>query len=822
MARREKYRPRIRLFLFLVNSTILLLPFLAAYFFGFYQDALVRQTAKELEARASLLASSYRELYLNSNYFGIKLIEQDFNNEAQATKPESGWYISCCRTYKKIEISLTDLKRTIEDLLDRLGIEQRVQIVNNHSNRRWLFADKGSSEYPFDWNYYEIHIGPINTNLLDTESTSVKQIEQERKTVEEIKNTIWLRLAPTLGSLHSYPPTAMHVIGVWPTTWPLLSVQHQQNASNTPASTYCFKQEPRGTSYSAYKLFGDSCRRGDAPITRKQYEQLKPVIRSKQLDVKDQIQTYLEKDNFEIDSNKTSLGELPRLTQRELKPPLESPIKIGGGIKGAFIFRDHASFAAAKRMASRFFDNNYAPTGHTRILDAQGGLMFSTNSVENTFSLLFKNREDVRRMLNGELVVSLHEVLLNPDTPTSPAYTWVKTPEGQPTPKGPTTLFDDFGQSGRSGTWMPSEKTTDAPVSNSFKTVSDKLSQFIGYPSVEVVVNMPVTVDFLDEPVWLIGGIVVSKSVPSFFQVLYNFRFLVITVLVVLLVYVVFLSILSSIAITRPVKQLLTQANNALLGRREKFQPLDHPTTREIDALSLGISAMAQELEERAQHTRNFASFISHEFKTPLTSLSGAIEILKKDVQTMPETERNRFISNIQGDTKRLITLVQQYSKLAKAQSLVVDPSQKTNINELLSVLTGRYELSRVQFQIEETANNVFVRMSEDHFDLVISSLIDNAFKHRSHTTNVDIKVRLPKKDKEMIEILITNDGPSIPDDVARQIFEPGYTTSKESPSDGLGLTIVKAHLRAHSGDITLLPTNDRVTFQVTIPLVSA
>ena len=231
---------------------------------------------------------------------------------------------------------------------------------------------------------------------------------------------------------------------------------------------------------------------------------------------------------------------------------------------------------------------------------------------------------------------------------------------------------------------------------------------------------------------------------------------------------------------------------------------------------------MAQELEERAQHTRNFASFISHEFKTPLTSLSGAIEILKKDVQTMPETERDRFKSNIQGDTKRLITLVQQYSKLTKAVSLVVDPSEKTNITELLNVLTGRYESSRVQFQTEETANNAFVRMSEDHFDLVISSLIDNAFKHRGQTTTVDIKVRVPKKDKEMIEILITNDGPSIPYDEASFIFEPGYTTSKESASDGLGLTIVKAHLRAHSGDITLLPINDRVTFQVTIPLMLA
>ena len=107
---------------------------------------------------------------------------------------------------------------------------------------------------------------------------------------------------------------------------------------------------------------------------------------------------------------------------------------------------------------------------------------------------------------------------------------------------------------------MPSENTTDAPANNSIKAILEQLSEFIGYPSVQVVVNMPVTVDFWKEPAWLIGGIVVSKSVPSFFQVLYDFRFLVITIFGLLLGYVVVLSSLASVAITRPVKQLRRQA----------------------------------------------------------------------------------------------------------------------------------------------------------------------------------------------------------------------------------------------------------------------
>ena len=187
----------------------------------------------------------------------------------------------------------------------------------------------------------------------------------------------------------------------------------------------------------------------------------------------------------------------------------------------------------------------------------------------------------------------------------------------------------------------------------------------------------------------------------------------------------------------------------------------------------------------------------------------------------MSAPEREKFMSNIEIDTSRLTSLVSQYSELAKAESLIVDPSTKTNVKELLTDIVGRYDPSQVTIQIEDTAADIFVRMSEDHFDLVVSSLIDNARKHRGSTVAVEIQAQTHPVDRSFMEMLITNEGPSIPDDVASYIFEPGYTTSKESGSDGLGLTIVKAHLRAHSGDITLLPTDERVTFQVTIPLMS-
>lgn len=57
--------------------------------------------------------------------------------------------------------------------------------------------------------------------------------------------------------------------------------------------------------------------------------------------------------------------------------------------------------------------------------------------------------------------------------------------------------------------------------------------------------------------------------------------------------------------------------------------------------------------------------------------------------------------------------------------------------------------------------------------------------------------------------------------DVAAQIFQPGYTTSPESGSDGLGLSIVRAHLKSHGGDISLVSGTENVVFRLTIPVAT-
>ena len=111
--------------------------------------------------------------------------------------------------------------------------------------------------------------------------------------------------------------------------------------------------------------------------------------------------------------------------------------------------------------------------------------------------------------------------------------------------------------------------------------------------------------------------------------------------------------LLVSFAIVRPIKDLKAQALRAVEGEPGAMVPLESPVTRDIDQLSQAVSTMARSLEERANYMREFASHVSHEFKTPLTAMRGSIELLQDHLGSMTEEEQVRFISNLDSDVRR-------------------------------------------------------------------------------------------------------------------------------------------------------------------------
>ena len=113
--------------------------------------------------------------------------------------------------------------------------------------------------------------------------------------------------------------------------------------------------------------------------------------------------------------------------------------------------------------------------------------------------------------------------------------------------------------------------------------------------------------------------------------------------------------------------------------------PLQDPVIKEIELLSKSFTQMANSLQERTGYIRDFATHVSHEFKTPLTSIQGAAELLEERGHTMSSEEKNKFFRNITNNCQRLKILVGRLLELARADNLEAT-QETTSFNDILDI----------------------------------------------------------------------------------------------------------------------------------------
>ena len=203
---------------------------------------------------------------------------------------------------------------------------------------------------------------------------------------------------------------------------------------------------------------------------------------------------------------------------------------------------------------------------------------------------------------------------------------------------------------------------------------------------VRVFVAMPI---IQDDRVW--GAVLLSRTPPNITQTLYGKRYHLLYGGLMLLGIVALIAGFTSLTISRPVRALMRQAERAVRGETGAVVPLTRPGTQEIAQLSQVVARMAQTLEQRADYIRSFASHVSHEFKTPLSAIQGAVELLWDHAETMSEQERRRFLDNLRCDAQRLERLVRRLLELARADVMQIG-AESTSLEVVFQHLRTRYE----------------------------------------------------------------------------------------------------------------------------------
>ncbi len=300
----------------------------------------------------------------------------------------------------------------------------------------------------------------------------------------------------------------------------------------------------------------------------------------------------------------------------------------------------------------------------------------------------------------------------------------------------------------------------------------------------------------------MLGAVVVSRTPMDITKALYLNRRPLLLGAGALLAVVVLVSVLTSVTINRPVRALIRQADQVARGERTAHVEPGAASTRELVQLSDALSDMARTLGKRADYIRTFASHISHEFKTPLTTIRGTVELLQQRYDEMTPDERARFLSNLDQASSRLERLVRRLLEQARADAL--QPGDEKT--EIVSAVDRAVRERGATVSVEHEDGPGRVRISGETLQEILSNLLDNARQHGGEQARVRIHTRRdPGARPPMVELTLTDDGRGISEANASRIFTPFFTTARDRGGSGLGLSIVRSLLEAHGGTIDLI-----------------
>lgn len=262
--------------------------------------------------------------------------------------------------------------------------------------------------------------------------------------------------------------------------------------------------------------------------------------------------------------------------------------------------------------------------------------------------------------------------------------------------------------------------------------------------------------------------------------------------------------------ISRPLSKLTKIAERIAEGDRSRRLNLERKD--EIGQLARTFDVMTRKLDDRARYIAELAANISHEFKSPLTSIRGATELLLEGAADDPEA-RKRFLENILADAHRLDRLVTRLLELSRVEADLA-PDEPVDYETLVRDVIAARKNERVVLDWNAKPARVFGRPA--HLASAIGNLLDNALQHALPGTPITIRVR---DNGPRIETTVHNLGQPISEANLPRIWDRFFTTRAAHGGTGLGLPIVQTVVATHGGNVGVRSNeHDGTTFLFDLP----
>lgn len=223
----------------------------------------------------------------------------------------------------------------------------------------------------------------------------------------------------------------------------------------------------------------------------------------------------------------------------------------------------------------------------------------------------------------------------------------------------------------------------------------------------------------------------------------------------------------------------------------------------EIGKLQNSFVQLANNLNEEKQKQSRIIASISHDIKTPLTSVMGYAERLKSG--KLSEDRKKRYIDTIYEKADVIKTLIGEFDDYLSFNLHPAFNKQKLSVDKLFQLIKEDYrddmESTGVQFYMTNECMPVSILVDLSKIRRVFSNIIGNSMKHFGDTENPSISIECRQINNNVL-FQISDNGMGVPKDILNHIFEPFFTSDDSRKVAGLGLSICKEIIESHEGRI--------------------
>ena len=323
-----------------------------------------------------------------------------------------------------------------------------------------------------------------------------------------------------------------------------------------------------------------------------------------------------------------------------------------------------------------------------------------------------------------------------------------------------------------------------------------------------------------------IGFVMVSTPTDATSSVLRQLSDIYIFVSVLIIFVTLIVMIFYARKTATPLRDMARAANAFGHGDLRARVSVSEKAPDEIRELALAFNNMAISLEKSEYRRTEFVANVSHELKTPMTTISGYVDGILDG--TIPPAQQQRYLQTVSDETKRLSRLVRSMLDISSLQENTIPEEKKLRfqvdecIGQVLISFEKKINDKSLDVVVDMPEYPVYTLADRDAITQVIYNLTDNAVKFCQEGGQLSILLH-PGNGK--LYITIANTGPTIPPLELPLVFDRFHKLDKSRSENregwGLGLYIVKTIVCSHGEDISVSSENGKTEFTFTLPMVN-